>query len=170
MPLVTGPLDLSIRLALQERETEVGVARGTNFRDHVIELVSQYQNGTGANKQGVVWSARPTLTALVTYDLAGGITSVLNKSALSMPLLIGIFIKNLSSTPGAYVAMGAAVSQINTIFNAAGDAIRIGPGGMLALWNPIDGYAVTAGSADGLGLTPAVNPTDVDIVLVGRAS
>jgi len=48
--------------------------------------------------------------------------------------------------------------------------VNVGPDGYLLVWSPIDGYAVTATSADILQIDPGANTIAYDIVIIGTSA
>ena len=162
-------------LDVQERATSVGIGNRTSRYEHRFEFNEEYVFGTGTNKIGAVYSDRVSLGSAVQLDLSGSLTSVLDGSVVSFPILMGIFLRNLSTTTGEAIVVGggsdgAGTAAVVNWVSAANDEVVVGPGGMLALWSPVDGYAVTNSTADILRLEAASGSPSADVLIVGRAS
>lgn len=171
MALVTDAQAM-MRFVVHERKTSIGIGETTSAYDHVFDYQATYPNGAGAGNVGAVYSARASIVngAPLDIDLRGSLASVLDGSTVTFPIVTGIFIKNLSTTAGQYLLMGAGSAPFIDWLIATGDGIKIGPGGFSALYTPIDGYATTATTADILRLAAATGTVSTDILIVGRAS
>lgn len=169
MSLSTGDLEMLVRLRCVERSSPVGAgARAVEF-PHQINLDTRYNNGTGANKQDAVYSKRATTTQ--TLDLRGSLTSVVDPSqVVSFPYVTTFCIQNHSTTVGENLTIGAGSNPFITWLGATGDAVVIGPGGILLVHNPVVGYQTTAGTGDVLTITVATGTPAFDIFVAGRQS
>jgi hypothetical protein len=74
-------------------------------------------------------------------DFQGASTSTFNNIKF-------MFFRNNSSTSAEILTVGGG--DFSTPFNAAADKVKIGPQGILLLVSPVDGYAITASTGDGL--------------------
>ena len=113
-------------------------------------------SGTGLDQADQVWSDSGTLssTASATLDIAGGLTNNLGET-VTFAIVKGLAISVTSTNTTDIMSVGGAASNAwETWVGAAGDVVKVGPGGVLLNWNPsAAGFAVTAGSADQLKLT-----------------
>lgn len=167
--ITTAELNLIARFP--ERKTAAGAGQKTAGFDHVFEFIASYANGTGASKVDAVYSERITVSGATTRDLRGSLTGETGGSTAVFPIVVGLFLVNLSTTAGETVHVGGGGSNPwITWLGAAGDLVKVGPGGFLALWSPVDGYATTAGTADILTLDRATGSPQVDLLIVGRQS
>lgn len=125
-------------------------------------------NGTGANQAQQHWSDIRTLAGTSeTLDLAGALTNAFG-STVTFATLRAIIIRNLSSTAGHDLIVGGAAAPIAGLFgDAASDKLKIRAGGTLVLLAPLDGYTITATSADGLKLDSGANTFNYEIILIG---
>lgn len=171
MALTVPFAQFDVRINIPERNTDVGIdGAGVVPYDHKFHYRQKFGNGTGANKVGVVFSGRFSTAVAVDHDLRGGLVSVASGASVPFPIVCGIFLKNLSTTTGQYLSIGGGSNPFITWLGATGDAIRVGPGGLFTLWSPVDGYAVTADTADILRVTPATGTIAYELCVVGRAS
>lgn len=154
-----------------EKETSVGIGSRASKLVHPFLLDSSMGNGTGANNVDAVYSAAATLAATtLAIDLRGGLNSVLTGDAVAFPIITTFAIKNKATTTGYNLTIGAGSNPFITWLGATGDAVKIGPGGVLIVHSPVDGYATTAGTADILQLDSGANSVDYEILILGRAS
>lgn len=171
MALLTGGARFEIRVTVPEWKTDIGVQGGTSSFLHQFDFFTNYENGTGANKINAVYSSPATaISGATDIDLRSSLTSVLDGSVVSFPLVVAVFIKNHSTTTGQYITVGAATTPWITWLGASGDAVRVGPGGILILTSPVDGYATTNATADILTLTPATGSPSYSLLVLGRSA
>lgn len=168
MALIADGVDFACRIKAPERKTGIGIGQGVSLYDHVFEYIAKFENGTGANKVDAVYSAR--VSGATTIDLRSSLTSVLDGSVVSFPILMGFFVKNLSTTTLERLDIGAGSNPFITWLLATGDGVKVGPSGFLNLWSPIDGYAVTAGTGDILNVATPVGTPSWDILILGRSA
>jgi len=125
-------------------------------------------NGTGAGEQNRVWSATLALAAApADLDLAGGLTSKLDGSAVTFGTVLGFALVNKSTTAAEVVTVGGNANAFVNWVGAQAHTVKVGPGGVLFVWDPTDGYAVTAGTGDVLTLDPGAATFDVDLIIWG---
>lgn len=170
MPLTLGVADFQVRVTVPERKTGVGIQGGASEFAHIFDWFTRYEVGTGSNKVNAVYSKEEHALSATDLDLRGTLASVLDGSAVTFPIVTGIFFKNLSTTTGQYVTIGGSTNPFITWLAATGDGIRVGPGGFFMLWAPLDGYATTSGTADILTFTPATGTPTCSYMILGRSS
>jgi hypothetical protein len=168
MPLIADGAEFMLKIKAPERKTAVGIGQATSYYDHLFEFLAKYDNGTGANKVDAVWSGR--LSGTQSLDLRGSLTSVLDGSVVSFPVITGLFFKNLSSTPAEILTIGASTNPFITWLAATGDGVKLDPSGFFALYAPLNGYATTAGTADILTLTAASGSPSWEGLILGRSA
>lgn len=170
MATTLGTIDLMVKALIPEFLTNVGPQAGQGSFSHQFQRIQSYEVGNGANKANVVWSRPPTaLSAPLDIDLRGTLTA-LDGSTITFPIVVGIFIENHSTTDAEILTIGGATNPFSTWLGAAGDGVKIGPRGIVAIWNPQVGYATTAGTADILSISSATGTPIVSATIVGRAS
>lgn len=147
----------------------------STVKDHgVRQLDDALASGTGLDQADLVFHDKRTLSATSSesLDLAGGLTDAFGQS-LAFARIKAITIRNLATTAGYHLEVGGAAS--NAFVNWVGDAsdvLRIGPGGVMQLWNPsAAGYAVTAGTGDLLKINnPNGASLEYEIILIGASA
>lgn len=115
--------------------------------DASVFFHSQYTIGT---------SSSTTLTLSALLDKFGG--------SIAFTVVYGFLIQNMSTSSGKYVSLGAAAA--NPFVDWVGGTtptVKIGPAGCIFLSSSIDGYTVTASSADQLKIA---NPSGAVSVVV----
>lgn len=170
MPCLRTVVDIMINSLEQASDTDLGVAQKRHVtypdaRRHV------WENGVGSNQADRVWSDRITLAAAAqTLDLAGALTSKLDGTTVTFVEVVAIYIFNRATASGYTLTVGNATAPVTTIVGASAHTIKVGAGGELLLTSPIDGFGVTATTADGLKLDPGANTFDVDVIIIGRSA
>lgn len=131
-----------------------------------------FTDGTGANKAQIVFHDKRSLLTTTTeeIDLAGVLVNAFGVATFTKVKAILI---NVNTVTAGYRLMigGAAANAFETWVGAAGDIIKIGAGGFLALSSPVDGYVVTGGTADLLKIdNPSGGTVEYDIWIIGEGS
>ena len=111
-----------------------------------------FTDGTGTDQAGAVWNddARSLAATTETLDLDGlvdfqGATMTDNNAVKVM------WIENTSTTTGYKLTLGGGDWAGATRFlTDATDKCNVGPSGLLLAISPVDGYAITASTGDGL--------------------
>lgn len=127
--------------------------------------------GTGSNQADKMWYDTRTLAATSEdLDLAGSLVDVFGNT-VTFAKIKAIIIHNKSTTATENLAVGGAAANqfINWLANAS-DIVNVGPDGILFLWSPIDGYAVTAGSGDLLKIDAGSDTITYDIIIIGTSA
>lgn len=129
---------------------------------------SAYSFGTGNNQINKVWQQERTVTAASeNLDLAGVLIDDFGNT-LTFTLVNFIIIENRSET--ALEVLTITGSFCNAIFAAGGTYVdTIGPSGHWTKDNPIDGYAVAAGTADVITVDPGSDTITYRIAIGGLA-
>lgn len=130
-----------------------------------------FTNGAGANQAQYLFHDRRTLTASGSEDLdmAGSLVDIYGNTLTFATIKAMLFY--IPSTAGGDLTVTAkATNGFATWVGAAGDAVKIKPGGLLLLLAPgADGYAVTAGTGDLITVTngDGAASVDYDVILMG---
>ncbi len=166
---VQTKLDLLLRCT--ETETNAGAENRTQTYHHIIEQIKTYATGTSANQADVVYSIRASAAASAdTYDLAGSLASVVTGSTITFANVSGFMVRNNSTTATENLTIGAGSNPWITWLNATGDAVVIGPGGVLLWTSPVDAAAVTAGTGDILTIDPGADTISYDLIVWGQSA
>jgi len=137
-----------------------------------IQWSKAFTSGTGADQVNRLWADQRTLASLATedLDLAGVLVDGFGV-AIAFAKIKAMLFRNNSIVAGENLEIGGAGANgfINWIKDAT-DIVILGPGGILALIAPVDGYAVIAATGDLLTVTNAGAASIIyDVVLVGNA-
>ena len=164
-------LSTSIALALKATYTN-----SLDISDAVANLSKGFKdtlsNGADSDQADLAWWETRTVSngSPDTLDLAGGLTDAFGQT-LSFARLKGMLLHNKSGTAGEVLAVGGDTAAVVGWVGAADDVVRVGPNGILLLWNPsAAGYPVTGGSADVLQVAAEAGTIEYDIVLLGTTS
>lgn len=129
--------------------------------------------GTSSGQADRIYETNGTLSASATLDidLSGSLTDRIGNTVLFVKVKrIALF--NLTSTTGINLQLGAGSNPLSSIWAAAGDALKVGPSGCLVWDSPVDGFAVTAATADILRITnlSGASSCDYRIVVIGTSA
>ena len=159
---------LSFILNVQYVDTDdINEARGTIS----FNLSDDLTSGTTTDKADLLWWDTRTLAATSEdLDLAAGLTDTFG-NVLTFVEIVGLAIKNTSTTTAEILAVGGAAGNqfINWVANSS-DIVNIDPDGILFLWSPLDGYTVTAGTGDLLKIDAGAATITYEIVIIGRSA
>ena len=169
MALTHSGFDLNIAAKVRQFKTEQGAAQQAGGVDDFVSFKEQYDPGDGQQRVNAVYSAYSSALSSTDIDLRGSLTGPFGDTIL-FPIVMGIFVQNLSKTAGQYLTVGGATNPFITWLAATGDGVRVGPGGIFCLWSPIDGYATTASTADVLTIAPSSGTPAVKYMIVGRSA
>ena len=163
--IVTGKVRATLSAAFSEAK-DVGTVQSTP----ALSVNDVFTNGSGANKiEAVVYDTDSiAASGSADIDLAGALKDPAG-DLVTLTKVKGFIVKN-TSTVGDGITVGGTFA---TWLAAAGDAVKVMPGGSLVISNPTAaGYAVTAGSADLLTLTnlDAVNAQTYEVEVLGEVS
>lgn len=136
-------------------------------------LADQLLTGTGDGQADVVFVDQRTISASSSeeLDLAGSLTDPLGGSAVFAEVA-AIEVRAAAGNTNNVVVGGAASNAFVGPFGAADNTIAVPPGGVLVLYHPGGGWAVTAGTGDLLQVANSGSGSTVtyDIVIVGRSA
>lgn len=137
-------------------------------------FTSDLTDGTGADFADQVYHSGArglAASANETFDLAGGVSDKFG-NVLTMATVKMILVKNTSAI--ATIEVGAAgANPWEGWTGAAGSSITVGPGGMMALFDPsANAMEVTAGTGDVLKVlnNDGSNAATYDIIIIGASS
>jgi hypothetical protein len=159
-------------LRISSRATSTGTGdTGTPIFTSLVEVTSSQASGTTSGKQDLLWEDTGTaaISTPVDIDLAGSLTDKFGV-AVVFAEITRLTIKNNETGTGKTLTVGAGSSPWISWLKATGDAIVIAPGGTFVLDNPLDGYPVTATTADILRLDPGANSVNYTIQILGRSA
>jgi len=128
-------------------------------------------NGTSANQSDLIfWDTRSLAATSENLDLAGSLTDAFGNT-LTFADITCLYIENNNTTAGQDLLVGGAASAqfVNWVADAS-DIVKVRANGILLLWAPMDGYAVTATTADLLKIDAGANTVSYDIILVGTSA
>jgi hypothetical protein len=128
-------------------------------------------DGVGAGQAKSIFTDTRSLAASASedLDLSGVLTSAFG-TAITFTKIKALIIVAAAANVNDIVAGNTASNGCFSFFNASTDALRIKPGGAVALVAPdANGYAVTAGTADLLKILNggAGTPVSYDIIIIG---
>lgn len=163
---VQGKISVGIKLVESKANDLAQLVAPIVFTE-TLDLAS----GTGSSQIDRVWSDTGSVASgtPVTVDLAGSLTAA-DGTTITFVEIVGLYIKNKSTTTAQNITVGGGSNPWITHLGASGDAVVVGPSGMLLLTSPIDGYAVTATTGDILTLTSSSGTISYDLVVCGRSA
>jgi hypothetical protein len=143
----------------------------TRFKGSNVLLVDKsFTDGTGSNQLKFIYRDERTLAATTNddLDLYGSLIHAFGLP-INMVKLKMFFLENTSTTAADKLEIGAAgANPVSTIFGDTSDKKIVGPGGVELWTNPIDGYAITSGTADILRIrNPGANEITYNLYLAG---
>lgn len=127
--------------------------------------------GTSANQADVYYAASLTPgTGGQTIDLSGSLVDPFGNTITPVEIMAMVFY-NRSTTTAEIVTIGnAASNQFADWLGGATNTIKLGPGGLFVLTDPLTGLSCAGGSKDQLKLVSASGNPTVDVVLIGRSA
>ncbi|MBN2293494.1 MAG: hypothetical protein JXM70_13780 [Pirellulales bacterium] len=146
--------------------------RTTIVNSNRLRALADLNDGTGTDQADMVWHVEDQILAAgnsSTLDLENLSQSIFGDAiSLSMAKVKAILIVNTSSS-GYLLVGGAAGDEWLEPFAAAGDKVKVMPGGQLLLANPGGGWSVGAGSTD-LKIEAVMAQATYDIAILGTSS
>lgn len=140
---------------------------------HQITLVRSLVNGTSEGQCDRVYQVTSTLAAsgTDTYDLAGVVENVYG-TVISFAEVQLLAIQSQGAT-GQNLTIGKAASNPVTTIWSGTSAVEVVPGGgTIMKYGGVDGYAITAGSADSITVTNTHGSASITytLLIVGRSA
>lgn len=136
--------------------------------DYTYQVV--FADGTGSNQLGSIYQhlARPLNTTTETIDLDN--LTILGAAQTDPNAVKFILLRHKSTTAGELMKVGGGDFAASTgpLADTTDKAVT-GPGGLILLVNPIDGWGITASTKDGLLMELTGNSTYDIIVGVDNA-
>jgi len=135
-----------------------------------LKLEDDLANGTAVNQANLVWYDTRTLAATSEQIDFAGVEREAFADLATFTKIKTLLIRNKQTTTGLTLTIGGGTTNpISTIFGATATNSTevIGPDGWALKHNPVDGFAVTAGSADTLKLDSGTNTVVFDIIVIG---
>lgn len=163
-----APLSLKIDAILSKSLTTQTLTTRATF-----EYIKQrIESGTTADKADLVYYNRRTVASSGspdTFDLSGSLTDPFGDACVFAEVT-GIFIWNRDSSNT--LTLGGGSNAFETWVAASGDAVKIGPDGFFALYNPAAAaFAVTADTGDIMRVvTSGGTSVAYDVMIVGRSA
>jgi hypothetical protein len=127
-----------------------------------------FDDGTGALQANNIFTDTRTLAASANEDLDLNGATLINVygTALALTKVRGLVITAAAANTNDVQVGGAASNGFISAFGAATDKIKVKPGGLLVLCAPdVNGYSVTAATADLLRITNGGAGTTVDYTI-----
>lgn len=129
-------------------------------------LSKSLATGTGSNQvadllvqSGTVASGTP-----VNLDLVSGLAPPVGSAPASTKIVF-IRVINKTLTPGSTLQIGGGTNPVSTIMGGTTPILNVGPGGHVDLFNPVDGFGLTAGTADVLRLAASTGNIDYEVII-----
>ncbi len=132
-----------------------------------------FTDGTTSGKADVAtvlsYSIAAAGTQLVVFNDA--LTSEIS-GTLTIAEVVGLIFVNNGTVSGdkVLIACDASNGFATAFFGAAGDNFTLGPSGVAAFCNPIDGYACTSTTDEILITSQAANTVVIDVWVLGRSA
>ncbi|MCE5200843.1 MAG: hypothetical protein ABFD54_05705 [Armatimonadota bacterium] len=167
---------INVKTTLKVESNFVNVLNdGTNVTDALsasILSAAALSNGAGSGKVQVQWHDRRTLATTTSedIDLAGVLSSAFG--VVTFTKIKALIIKVNTVTTGYRLEVGgAAANAFASMFGDVSDTVKVQADGVLLLYAPVDGYTVTAGTADILKISnPSGGSVSYDIIVIGEGS
>lgn len=163
---------ISIRVVAHE-ESATGLGPPV-VKDHVFEVNQNIPGGTTAGRADLVYSATRNVNAGASddLDLVGALQLAMGGN-INAARLVGLYIKNTSTSTGNKLVVGGAASNqlYAGLFGGSGHTIEVGPNGHLEWTSPTDPATVTGGTADLLRVNnPGATPIAYQILVLARSA
>ena len=120
-------------------------------QDVLIDYDKTFSDGTGDTQLGTWFldSSRSLDTTSEDLDLNGTLPQFNYGATVDLNNVKVLVMENLTATTGDdLILKQGAANPATTILGGTGPTLTIGPSGICVLVNPLDGYGLTAGSAD----------------------
>ncbi len=163
---LTTNLTVTVQAPLTNTSSDGVIATDPLSKAFVDSLAS----GVGLDQADKLYHATRTLalSSAETLDLYGGLADGFGNTLNFVKIKL-LLIWNKSATAGYNLVVGAASAPFETWTSVTGSTIKVGPGGLLLLYNPsLAAFGVTNTTADGLKINNGnAGSVDYDIVIVG---
>lgn len=159
---LSGSVDLAYDLQYKNTTGEIS--------DAIAAISPQkpqaWTSGTGSNQHNRYFEEIISLAAsAVNRDLFGSLTDIYGNT-LSFVDIRSILIHNKSSVAGEVLTIdGNFIERI--VLSGTTPTLKLDPGGVLYLTNPIDGYSVTNTTDERITLDPGAKTFAVDLIVTG---
>ena len=133
---------------------------------------SELSSGTGSNQGDIVFSDRRTLVTASNedLDLSGSLIDPIGGAAIFAKVK-AILVKSIGANTTNLTVKPATVNGFLGPFGAATHTITVPPGGTMALYAPVSGWAVTAGTGDLINVANAAGASaSYEIIVVGTSA
>lgn len=162
---------ITVDATATERDQPVAIGGVASSLVHAFRSgPDAYPNGTGEGAQDLVWSTSSTVAtgAAVTYDLAGGLTSVLSGAAISFAEITFVAIRNKSTTTAEKLEIFGNANGVAIIEDPT--SVVVIPAGGSMMWGaPLAGVAIGAGSSDVIQIGSQNGTISFDLIIMGRS-
>lgn len=131
-----------------------------------ISVQQSWTNGTDSNQANQFYSDQITASASAeSIDLAGSLTDVFG-STITFTKVRGLYVRNRATTT-AFDLTIAGNFMTTSVIGGSSQNLVLEPGGVLLLTAPVDGYVVTAATADVISFDPGANTVTFDVAIYG---
>jgi hypothetical protein len=165
---LSGFINLAVTLAHDNTQDD-----GAVVTDPLVASISKvFENGTGDGQADLVFHERRTLEhgGYWNYVLDGDILIDELGRALAFVHVKAIIIHSTLAANKVLTIGGGLIPLIGWV-GAAGDKVKINPGGWLVLIAPNTGYPVSLAEADVLRVTNTIGgSTTYDIIIIGTSA
>lgn len=139
---------------------------GSAPKPHVFTYDETFLSGNGSGQNNLVYSDSRSLAATTAdLDLASALTAG-DGSAMTFGKMTILAAKHKGLVSGTTLKVGGDAASV-PFCGAAADFVSIGPKGLFLAVNPLDGWTVTATTADIVQLETSAT-SDLDVLIVGR--
>jgi len=163
---------ITVDAAATERNQPVAIGGVASSLVHAFRSgPDAYPNGTDSGSQDLAWSISATVEqgSPVTYDLAGGLTSVLSGAAISFAEITFLAIRNKSTTAAQKLEIFGNATGVSIIEDPT--SVVIVPAGGALMWSaPLEGIAIGAGASDVIQIGSQSGTISFDFMIMGRTA
>ena len=163
---------LSIDATATEKNQPVAIGGVASTLVHAFRTgPDAYPSGTADGSQDLVWSSSSTVAqgAPVSLDLAGGLTSVLDGSAISFAEVTFVALRNKSTTAAEVIEVFGNANGVAIIEDPT-NVVVVPAGGWFVWAAPLAGVAITGGASDVLQLGAQSGTVSYDLLIMGRSA
>lgn len=161
----------SVKIVLANTFTNT-LPLGNSVVDNLAKtLTAAFTNGMGSGKAQILAYGSSTLLTNTSEELdLTALGTAYGDGAITKIKALIIWLD--TATTGYRLEVGAAASNaISTLFGNTNDVLKVTAGGILLLTAPVDGYAITADTADILKINnPSGGSVTYNWVVIGEGS